>query len=176
MTKLNREEMQKLAQENEALKIKLAAMEADRPQMENALGDTLSNEMKAIRQKGKSSANTITVQEKNDHVNISLWTRWGKRIGPLHPDNAIQTLNRFADIGILLTATRPTPAQLEAYKETAEYKSMIKREDSARAIKSKSKRSGQMDRLCAEIARMSGTTVEAINTLLKPHEVGKCRS
>lgn len=166
-------DMERLEQENIILRKKVAELEKTKPEMENALGDNLSSEIKKIRQKGKSSANTITVTEKHDHKNISLWTKDGKRIGPMHPDNAIQTLNRFADIGILLSADQPTDEQIKAYMQTAEYKVLMAKEAKRRATKEKSRRSGQMDRLCNEIAKMSGTTVEAINKILKPEEVGK---
>lgn len=163
-------DQEKLAQENAILKAKIEILEKSKAE---APVDVLSNEMKKIRQKGKSSANRIEVREQNDHKNISLWTKAGKRIGPMHPDNAIQTLNRFADIGIYLSADMPTPEQVAAYQQTAEYKALMAKEAKRRATKEKSRRSGQMDRMCAEIAKMSGMTVEAINNVLKPEQVKK---
>ena len=171
--KLDMAKLQALETENAILKQKIAEQEKLQPEMVNVLGDPLGNEMKKIRRKGKSSANKITIVEKNDHINTSLWTKDGKEIGPMHPDNAIQTLYRFADLGIMLTSDRPTASQVATYKETVEYKAKFKKETERRAIKDKSKRSGQMDRLCAEIAKMSGTTVSAINHILRPEEVKK---
>lgn len=168
----NKAKLQALEEENKILKEQIAKQE----QNENAtrmLGGSLEDEVKKIRRKGKSTANTITVIEKNDHVNVTLWTKWGKMVGSLHPDNAIQTLHRFADIGIALSTDRPTPEQAEAWSNSREGKAFFKKETEKRAIKDKSKRTGQMDRLCAEIARMSGTTVEAINKILPASEVGK---
>ncbi len=170
MTKVN---MERLEQENIILKKQVADLEkAQSEKLPNVL-DSLSNEMKKIRQKGRSSANRIEVVEKIDHKNISLWTKYGKRIGPLHPDNAIQTLNRFADIGIMLTADEPTPAQIEAYKQTAEYKKFEAEQSRRRAIKEKSRRGGQMEKLTAEIAKMTGMTAAAINNILPASAVGK---
>ncbi len=160
-------------QENIILKQKIADLEASQSSFQNALGDGLANEMKKIRQKGKASANSLTVTEKHDHKNISLWTRYGKRIGPMHPDNAIQTLNRFADIGIRLVVDKPTQEQMEKYCATPEYKEFIRKQNERIAVKQKSRRSGQMEKLATEIARMSGTTVDAINHILKAHEVKK---
>jgi len=163
-------DQEKLARENEILRAKIDLLEKSKSE---APVDVLSNEMKKIRQKGKSSANRIDVKEQNDHKNISLWTKAGKRIGPMHPENAIQTLNRFADIGIYLSADMPTPEQVVAYQQTAEYKKLIAQEAKRRATKEKSRRSGQMEKMCSEIAKMSGLTVEAINNVLKPEQVKK---
>ncbi len=164
----------KAAEEANAILTKqLADKEKISVEMTDVLGDRITNEIKKIRSKGKASANSITITEKHDHKNISLWTRDGKRIGPMHPDNAIQTLNRFADIGVILTSDQPTVQQIEAYKSTAEYKKISKWEQERRALKDKSRRSGQMEKLCAEIARMAGTTVDAINSIKKPGEVNR---
>lgn len=171
--KVEMAKLQALEQENIILRQQIADQEKMQSEMVNVLGGDISNEIKKIRAKGKSSANTIKVVEQNDHKNISLWTKWGKRIGPMHPENCIQALNRFADIGVILTSDQPTVQQIEAYKSTAEYKKMSKWEQERRALKDKSRRSGQMEKLCAEIARMAGTTVDAINSIKKPREVNR---
>lgn len=165
--KMDTVKIQTLQQENEILRQKLAAQEQIQSEMTNAVTDSLSREMKTIRQKGKKSANSITVQEEHDHMNISLWTKYGKRIGPMHPNNAIQTLNRFAEVkGVILTATQPTSEQIDAYKQTAEYKKMIKTEQAIRAVKDKSRRSGEMERLTKAIAKMAGVQdPSTLNTL-----------
>lgn len=167
--KIDMAKQQALEEENKILRQQLVDAEKLAPE----LGDSLATEIKKIRQKGKASANSIVVTEHHDHKNISLWTRWGKRIGPMHPENAIQALNRFADIGIILSADQPTSVQVEAYKQTTEWKSRLTKETKRRAEKDKSRRSGQMEKLSAEIAKMSGTTVDAINQILKASEVGK---
>lgn len=171
--KVDMAKQQALEQENIILRKKLADAEKLQSEFQNALGDNVFNEIKKIRQKGKSSATRLTVTEHHDHKNISLWTKYGKRIGPMHPDNAIQTLNRFADFGIMLSADQPTDEQVEAYKQTSEYKAFEIKESKRRAIKQKSRRSGQMERLATEIAKMSGLTVEAINRVLPAAAVGK---
>lgn len=169
-----KEYMGRLEQENIILKRQLAEQIAKmQTDTVNALGGNVASEMKKIRQKGKASANTITVVEKHDHKNVSLWAKDGKRIGPMHPENAIQTLNRFADVGIMLTADQPTTEQIASYKQTTEYKVIEAKETKRRATKEKSRRTGQMEKLATEIAKMSGTTVEAINHILAAHEVKK---
>ncbi len=171
--KLDLVKLQALEQENAILRQKVAEQEKAQSEMVNVLGDNISNEMRKIRQKGQSSANKITIIEKNDHKNVLLWTKDGKPLGPMHPDNAIQTLYRFADLGTVLTSDRPSAEKIAAYKETAEYKAKLKKETERRVIKNRSKRSGQMDRLSQEIAKLSGTTVAAINHILQPGQVVK---
>lgn len=172
--KVDMVKIEALEQENKRLKEKIAEQEAHSMQdVGEELGDRVANEIKKIRQKGKSTANTITVTEKNDHVNVALWTKWGDMIGPMHPDNAIQTLSRFADIGIVLSVDKPTGEQVQAYLKSPAGQKYLRIEKEKRELKNKSRRSGQMDRLCMEIAKMSGTTVDAINNILKPTEVRK---
>lgn len=171
--KVNLAKQEALEQENKILKEQIARQEKLQQDIATTLGDNLSNEIKKIRQKGKSSANKITVTEQNDHTNIALWTKWGKRLGPMHPDNAIQTLNRFADIGIALSVDKPTSEQVTIWYDSPVGKTFVKKEIDRRTIKDKTRRTGQMDRLCAEIAKMTGTTVEAINKILPASEVGK---
>lgn len=160
-----------LEEENKVLKRQLEESQKREATQELRHFDNLTSEIRKIKAKSKPSANSIIVKEVIDHKNISLWTKLGKRIGPMHPDNAIQTLHRFADIGIFLTADQPTQEQINQYKETDEYKDLVKRETARRAIKDKSRKAGQLEKLANEIARMSGTTVEAINHILKAHEV-----
>lgn len=174
MVKENKTRIEALEQENAILRKQAADNEARRIEIENVPQfDSLTNEMKKIRAKSKVSANSILVREVIDHKNISLWSKLGRRIGPMHPDNAIQTLNRFADMGIALSVDQPTPAQIEAYMQTAEYKALERREIARRKQKDKSRKSGQLEKLSEEIAKMSGTTVDAINKILQAHEVGK---
>jgi len=169
----NKERLEQLEKENAALRAKVASDEAARSQaIETSPAlDRISQEVKKIKAKGKSTANIITVTEKHDHKNISLWTRDGKRIGPMHQDNAIQTLERFANIGIMLSVDKPTSEQLEAYSKTQEYQRKQEKNRQGREAKDKSRKSGQMEKLANEIAKMSSTTVEAINHILKAHEV-----
>lgn len=167
MAKLSESKLAQLEQENIALREKLAEQES----MTQNLGGSLANEMRAIRQKGRNQANEIVVGEISDHVKVSLWTKAGKRIGPMHPDNAIQTLNRFADIGIMLTATRPTPEKIAAYLESREGKAEVKKHEEKRAAKDRSRKGKTLEKLAAEIAKQNGVQVDAINHILKLHEV-----
>jgi membrane-associated HD superfamily phosphohydrolase len=135
------------------------------------LSRSLTQEINEIKRKGNSTANTITVGTSRDYTPVTLWTKWGKPIGGLHPDNAIQTLQRFANVGIILSARKPTPEEATAWSNSAEGKAYWKNEAEKRAAKDKTKKAGQLEKLAAEIAKQTGTTVEALNRVLKIHEV-----
>jgi hypothetical protein len=135
------------------------------------LGGGLSSEIAAIRKKGNSSANTITVGSSRDYTPVNLWTPWGKPIGRQHPDNAIQSLHRFAAVGIKLSVTKPTPEQATAWSNSPEGKAYWEKEAKKRARKDKTRKAGTLEKLTAEIAKQTGQTAEALNRILKPHEV-----
>jgi hypothetical protein len=154
---------EQLADENARLSAKVAELEAT-----GKADPTLSKymqELDTIKGKAKVSADKIKVVDITDHKNISLWTKDGKRIGPLHRDNAIKTLQTFYSLGVMLSATQPTLEEIAAYKETDEYKAKMEALAKSRARKEKSKRSGQIDKLTAAIAKMSGLKLEEVNTI-----------
>ena len=155
--------------ENAKLRESVESLSAAQP-VEEGLSRYM-NEIKSINKKARVESDKVMIQEFSDHKNISLWTKLGKRIGPLHRDNAIRTLNRFFDLGIILSTTQPTSVEIEAYKLTSEYKVTKDKLDKSRALKDKSKKAGQMDKLAKAIAEMAGTNVEAINHILKAHEI-----
>jgi len=172
MNKVNAK-MSALEQENILLRQKLEENEKLSQTSPVVLSDSLMSEMKKIRQRGRVKGQAINVISKSDFKRISLWTKYGKQLGPMHPDNAMQTLNRFADLGVILTVDKPTPEQIEKYKQTPEYKKKLKWETERRAIKDKSRKSGQFDRLSAEIAKMSNSTIDMVNKILPMAEVKK---
>jgi hypothetical protein len=163
--------LQALEQENRILRQQIADQEALQESQKGIVGDRLASEIKKIRKQGQSQANTIGVGVNADYKPVTLWTKWCKPIGPMHPDNAIQTLNRFADVGVALSIDKPTTEQLDAYSKTAENQKRVERENAKRVSKEKSRKAGQMEKFTAEIAKLSGTTAEAVNRILQAHEV-----
>jgi len=89
--------------------------------------------------KQKGGANRIEVKAISDHKNISLWTPWGKRIGPMHPTNARYTYNKFRRLGRILFIQKPSEAQIQAYYKTPEYLAWKKKFDADRVKKNASK-------------------------------------
>lgn len=145
---------------NEDTRTKIAGTQ-DKP-----MGDRFAkyqNEMNSIRRKARVESDKITVHEIVDHKNISLWTKWGKRIGPMHRDNALKAFDTFWNMGIELSTDQPAQADIDAYWASDEGKAHQKAHEEKRAIKNKSRKSGQIEKLAKEIAAMSGMTVDAIN-------------
>lgn len=128
-------------------------------------------DMDFIRKHGRNDANKIQLKEITDHKNISLWTKLGKRIGPSHPDNARQTYERFWRNGVKLLVQKPSEEQIEAYKQTDEYKQWKKKFDENRARKNRSRRKGETERILGLIAQMSGKSVNEIHNIKKPEEI-----
>jgi hypothetical protein len=171
MAKVNREA--ELQQENESLRAKLAEQETIRETATAGYTKTLQSEINKIRNRGKSTVNTIVVKESHDHKNISLWTAEGERLGPFHPDNAEKLFTDLTAAGVRVSADKPTQEQIDEYKKTDEYKRKKDAFDKKRAIKDKSRKAGAIERLAEKIAAMTGQQSEAINKILKPSEVQK---
>ena len=130
------------------------------------------NEMKKIRKKGRVDTNKIKVVEITDHKNISLWTKDGKRIGPLHPYNAEKTFMLFWNLGIRLSADEPTVEQIAAYKKTPEYAAAMKAHEAKREVKEESRKdTKKLQDYLKRIAESSGQSVEAIHNILKSNQV-----
>jgi len=166
------ERLQALEQENKILQEKLAAQEKFAAEQKQFLGSGIDSEIRQINLGKKPGLDRLPYGEAHDHKNISLWTKLGKRIGPLHPDNAIRTLRDFASIGIILSTKRPTGEEIDAYMQTGEYKAFARKEATRRAAKDKSRKSGQIERLTAEIAKLTGQNAEALNRILSPGAAG----
>lgn len=166
-------EIARLRDQNAELE-NLERMNTNVPIDKNMIGTSAASyldQVNSIMQSARVDTNKIQVKEFTDHKNISLWTKLGKRIGPLHQMNALRTLRVFYAAGVLLSTNQPTPAEIEAYKLTPEYAAEKKKLDASRAIKEKSRKKGTMDALAAEIAKISGQTVAAINSVLESSNV-----
>jgi len=170
---MKKQEIEALQKENEILREKIASQETTREQATSQYTPSLQSEIRKIRQTqgNQNNAAPIIVKERHDHKNISLWTMDGQRIGPMHPDNAERLLHDRAAMGQRLLASQPTAEMVEAYRQTAEYKAQVKWEEERRAKKNKSRKAGQIEKLAGEIAKMTGTTVDAINRIVKVSEV-----
>jgi hypothetical protein len=135
------------------------------------------SELNMIHSLGKDTSNSIQVVEKNDHKNVSLWViaglNIGKRIGPLHPVNAEKTFKDFWSRGIRLSTTRPTEKEIADYKATDEYKTLLEAHKKKRAIKDKSKKKENLEKLIEKMAELTGQNAEALTKILSPEQVGK---
>ena len=132
--------------------------------------DRYMKEIRDIRKKGRVDTTKIQVHEITDHKNISLWTREGKRIGPLHPHNAERSFMLFHEIGTEFSATEPTSAEIEAYKATDEYKVKEKAYREKRDIKDKTRSKEGLRKILEEMAKTTGMTTEALQKIAKQGE------
>ncbi len=126
----------------------------------------LMDTIQGIKKKGRVDTKTIRVRDWADHYNISLWHKDGRRVGPLHPDNAKATAERFYELGIILVADRPTPEDIAEYKETDEYKEWKAAKDKSRALKEKTKKGSEAEKIATEIAKSLGKSVGEINSMI----------
>lgn len=114
------------------------------------------SDLQYLKKVGRVETNTIKVKETNDHKNISLWTKAGKRIGPMHPDNARATYEKFLIKGIRLLVKQPTEEEISEYKKTPEYLAELKRITEDRARKEKSRKGKGLERLLESMAKLMG--------------------
>ena len=133
----------------------------------------IDDELHKIDVKGRNTSNSIQVHTYTDHKNISLWTRDGQRIGPLHPENAKKALVDFRRRGILLSIDQPNGAQVAAYQQTPEYKKYIKDLAAVRARKEESRKGGQMAKLIELMSKQYGLDKDQLSGVLPVDVVGK---
>ena len=122
--------------------------------------------------KQKVGANRIEVKDINDHKNISLWTPWGKRIGPMHPNNARFCYHKFRRLGRMLYVTKPSEAEIQAYYKTPEYIAFKKKDDADRKRKKDSKSGSGLDKVIDAMVKMTGQNrADIISIIDKPKVV-----
>jgi hypothetical protein len=123
-------------------------------------------ELQAMKGKANAGLNTIPVKEIFDVKFVSLWHvsghNIGKRVGPIHPAAAEDTFLMFRKAGIRLSTQQPTAEAIEKYKTTAEYKIAMEKERVRRAGKDKSKKSSEVDKLIAAMAKQQGILPEDV--------------
>lgn len=149
------EELSRLRAENEELRRKQETIS-----MPN---ESLNDELRKIRRNGVVNTLGIPMQIINDHKNIYLYTSLNKRIGPLHPRNAEQAMIRFHEKGIQLFTTARTPEQVEAYKQTREYKESHKKHLAERERRRKASGKGSFERFTETIAKELSVAVSDLN-------------
>lgn len=128
-------------------------------------------EERKIRQSARVDADKLVVKEINDHKNVSLWTKWGKRIGPMHRDNALRALRNFVSFGVMLSSTQPTEADIEKWLASKEGIAWKKSEDKKRDDNISTRKRGSMEKILKQMADQYGLTMGALSGILKPGEV-----
>jgi len=176
MSETQAQKLKRLEQENQELKELQSA---------KAPSDDLSKYMSDINFLNKSKidnsgANKIVVQDISDHKNISLWTKWGKRVGPLHPNNAEYTYRKFYNQAQgqgmswkKLLVKQPTEQEVSVWLESEEGKSWSEMIKLDRKRKDKTKKKSEADKIVKAMAQQWGVKTEEVNSIRKPQEVGK---
>lgn len=168
------------SKELERLRERVAELEREKSSKPTSVVENhYLNELKEIRQKGRSNAGGIQYKDVHDHINIPLYhlngLRIGKVVGPIHPENAEQVFTRFAAIGIRLSIRQPTLEEIERYKETEEYKKLERDFQKVRQDREKSKRGSEVEKLTKAISKMVGIPEESVNQIRSPEEVSMKR-
>lgn len=101
----------------------------------------------------------IPLRETCDHKNIMLYTAINKRVGPLHPDNARRTMERWRKSGVQLYTAPRTPEQLEAFKQTDEYKEHIAKHEAQRKLRHQQSSKGRTEKMIEDVARATAVAV-----------------
>lgn len=123
----------------------------------------------AFFDKQKVGTNRIEVKDITDHKNISLWTPWGKRIGPMHPNNARFCYHKFRRLGRMLYTQKPTEDQIQAYYKTPEYKAWKSKFDEDRAKKNESKSGAGLNKVIDAMVKITGQNrADIISIIDKP--------
>lgn len=164
------QKLARLEAENAALKNTQTELEAKIAANTNTMSkDDMQyfSDLQYLKKVGRVDTNVIKVKETNDHKNISLWTKDGKRIGPLHPDNARATYEKFLMRGKRLLVKQPTEEEIAEYKKTPEYIAEMKRVAEDRARKEKSRRGKGFERLLESMAKMIGVDKSKLMQLEK---------
>lgn len=122
----------------------------------------------------QTSTNKIVVKDIHDHKNISLWTKWGKRVGPLHPNNAEHAYRKFYNMAqrsnkpwLAIVVNQPTEQEVEAWKKSEEGKKWQAEVSIERARKMKTKKKSEIDRLVSQMQTMYGVGPNEINNISK---------
>lgn len=115
-----------------------------------------------IREKADKFASKtghITYKEIRGYIPISLYhlngVHIGKRVGPIHPANAVETAVRFKNIGVTLGVNPPSAKRVAEYMETEEYKVAKARFDKERDSANRSRKESEIEKLTKQISKLA---------------------
>lgn len=158
--------LEQVVAENEALLKKISDLEQADP-----ISLRYMAEERKIKNMGRVDSEKIKVREVTDHKNISLWTRWGKRIGPMHRENALLALRTFAALNVSLSAQQPTQNEIDAWLESKDGKAWLAAEDKKKNDNLKTRKGAAMERIMKQMAEQYGLTMGTLKGILPQGEV-----
>ena len=106
-----------------------------------------------------SNPHRIPFREISDHKNIMLYTVINKRVGPLHPDNAKRTMERWKRAGVQLYVTKRTDEQVKAWLESPEGIREMAKHKALRDQRHKQSSKGKTEKMMIEIAKVTAEAV-----------------
>jgi len=122
--------------------------------------NSYSNELEKVeRMASVSNPYQIPFRQISDHKNIMLYTAINKPVGPLNVDNARTTMMRWKRAGIQLFTTKRTPEQIEAFKQTDEYKRHLQIHEATRKQRRAQSTKGKTEAMMVEIAKVTAAAV-----------------
>lgn len=136
------------------------------PDVSDQTGNMLLKELTELKKKTKVSTGSLPYKVVDDHKNIPLYTMLNKVIGPMHPDNARTTMERFYAAGYPLFLSPRTPEQIEAYKKTDTYKKREAVRVKDREKKMSKKPINQLEKFAKIIAKETGRSVRELSEVV----------
>jgi hypothetical protein len=120
---------------------------------------SLDNELANIRREmNKSSPTRMVYRVIDDHKNIYLYTGSNHRVGPLHPNNAIETMLRWAKSGVTLYSRKRTEEEVEEFKRSAVWQEFIEENKRRRDAIKKKDNNEVVDKIVNMLAKVSPAT------------------
>lgn len=140
------------------LQARISELEGRAPSMPN---QSLTEELAKLKKiHTKKSGIGIPIRSIDDHTNVFLYTGVNHRVGALHPNNAIETMLRWAEGGVQLYTTPRTPEQVAAFKETKVWKDFIEKNRRERERMKKKDTAEELSKFAEIIAKGMGRRPE----------------
>lgn len=135
-------------------------------ELEGNRSTELTKELGKLQKLQVRSAAKIPYKIIDDHKNVVLYTRSNHRVGPLHPNNAVSTMMRWAEQGVQLFTTPFSEEEVAEYKKSKEWTDFVEKNRAARAKFKKKDLGEQFEKFAEMIAKSSGRSVEEMNQVI----------
>ena len=119
----------------------------------------------------KKSGMGLPIKSIDDHTNVFLFTSVNHRVGPLHPNNAMEAMLRWAEGGVQLYTTPRTEAQVAEFKKTKVWIDFIENNRKSREKMKKKDTAEELSKFAEIIAKgMGRRPEEMINVVAQKPE------
>jgi hypothetical protein len=162
----------------------LLALKSKVSELETANNFLRENNLKTIgdidqirerSQKNASTTGHITYKEIRSYIPMSLYHQngfhIGKKVGPMHPSNAVETAVRFKNIGIILGVNPPSQRRIDEYKQTEEYKALKIEKDKEFAAANRSRKESEIEKLTKQVAKLAGISQSEVVSIKRQDDV-----